>query len=84
MIARATLLLECAHFIHRCNNGDWPNWMKLNLPTFRHSTAALQSRGQPSGYRRSLVFQRAAGKMFYQWAEVSQSEKELYNICSES
>ncbi|XP_036354476.1 protein unc-80 homolog isoform X2 [Octopus sinensis] len=76
VIARATLLLECAHFIHRCNNGDWPNWMKLNLPTFRHSTAALQSRGQPSGYRRSLVFQRAAGKMFYQWAETLGSQLE--------
>ncbi|CAE1324419.1 UNC80 [Acanthosepion pharaonis] len=69
IVARAALLLECGHFIHRCNRGDWPNWMKLNLPTFRQSTAALHSRGQPSGYRRSLILQRSAGRMFYQWAE---------------
>ncbi|XP_055887561.1 protein unc-80 homolog isoform X2 [Biomphalaria glabrata] len=67
--ARAALLLECAHFIHRCNRGEWPNWMKLNLPSFRHTVAALQNRGQPSGYRRNLMLQRAAGRMFYAWAE---------------
>ncbi|XP_059153938.1 protein unc-80 homolog isoform X2 [Physella acuta] len=67
--ARAAVLLECAHFIHRCNRGDWPNWMKLNLPSFRHTVAALQNRGQPSGYRRNLMLQRAAGRMFYSWAE---------------
>ncbi|CAG5120059.1 unnamed protein product, partial [Candidula unifasciata] len=67
--ARAALLLECAQFIHRCNRGDWPNWMRLNLPSFRHTVAALQNRGQPSGYRRNLMLQRAAGRMFYTWAE---------------
>ncbi|ESO92838.1 hypothetical protein LOTGIDRAFT_232936 [Lottia gigantea] len=67
--ARAAMLLECAHFIHRCNHGDWPNWMKLNLPSFRHTVAALQNRGQPSGYRRNLMLQRAAGRLFYSWAE---------------
>ncbi|XP_071097692.1 protein unc-80 homolog [Haliotis cracherodii] len=67
--ARASLLLECAHFIHRCNRGDWPNWMKLNLPSFRHTVAALQNRGQPSGYRRNLMLQKAAGRLFYSWAE---------------
>ncbi|XP_021380201.1 protein unc-80 homolog isoform X3 [Mizuhopecten yessoensis] len=69
VIARASLLLECAHFIHRCNHGDWPNWMHLNLPSFRHSASALQNRGQPSGYRRTLTLQKAAGRMFYAWAE---------------
>ncbi|KAL4233067.1 Protein unc-80 [Mactra antiquata] len=67
--ARATLLLECAHFVHRCNHGDWPNWMRLNLPSFRHSSSALHSRGQPSGYRRTLNLQKAAGRLFYSWAE---------------
>ncbi|GFO03526.1 unc-80-like protein, partial [Plakobranchus ocellatus] len=67
--ARAAMLLECAHFIHRCNRGDWPNWMKLNLPSFRHTVAALQNRGQPSGYRRNIILQKAAGRMFYSWAE---------------
>ncbi|XP_052808844.1 protein unc-80-like isoform X2 [Mya arenaria] len=67
--ARATLLLECAHFVHRCNHGDWPNWMRLNLPSFRHSSSALHSRGQPSGIRRTLNLQKAAGRLFYSWAE---------------
>ncbi|KAJ8299881.1 hypothetical protein KUTeg_021400 [Tegillarca granosa] len=67
--ARASMLLECAHFIHRCNHGDWPNWMRLNIPSFRQSSSALQSRGQPSGFRRTLTLQKAAGRMFYSWAE---------------
>lgn len=70
MVARAALLLECAQFIHRCNHGDWPNWMRLNLPSYRQSTSALQNRGQPSGYRRTLALQKSAGRMFYKWAEV--------------
>ena len=69
-MARSTLLLECAHFVSRCNRGDWPNWMKLNLPGFRQ-TGLLHSRGQPSGYRRNMMLQRAAGKMFHMWGEVS-------------
>ncbi|XP_052063828.1 protein unc-80 homolog [Mytilus californianus] len=69
VIARASLLLECAQFIHRCNHGDWPNWMRLNIPSFRNSASALQNRGQPSGYRRTLTLQKAAGRMFYSWAE---------------
>lgn len=64
------MLLECAHFIHRCNRGDWPSWMKHNLPSFRHNVNALQNRGQPSGYRRNLLIQRMAGRLFYTWAEV--------------
>ncbi|XP_076436361.1 protein unc-80 homolog isoform X3 [Babylonia areolata] len=69
VVARAAVLLECCHFIHRCNRGDWPSWMKHNLPSFRHNVNALQNRGQPSGYRRNLVMQRAAGRLFYSWAE---------------
>lgn len=69
MVARAALLLECAHFVNRCNRGEWPNWMKLNIAGFRH-TGLLNSRCQPSGYRRNLLLQRAAGKLFHQWGEV--------------
>ena len=74
VVARATLLLECAHFVNRCNHGDWPNWMKLNLPGFRQ-TGLLHSRGQPSGYRRNLMLQRAAGRMFHMWGEVGTGSK---------
>ncbi|XP_064639472.1 protein unc-80 homolog [Lineus longissimus] len=68
VVARGALLLECAHFVHRCNRGDWPNWMRLNLPSFRLG-GPLQSRGQPSGYKRNTLLQRTAGRMFYMWAE---------------
>ena len=70
VVARATLLLECAHFVNRCNHGDWPKWMKMNLPGFRQASL-LNSRGQPSGYRRNILLQRSAGRLFHQWGEVS-------------
>lgn len=31
LITRATFLLECAHFVHLCNRGQWPQWMKQNV-----------------------------------------------------
>lgn len=43
--------------------------MKLNFPMFRPS-GPLPPRGPSTGIRRSHIMQRAAGKMFYQWAEV--------------
>lgn len=43
--------------------------MKLQFPIFRPS-GPLPSRGPASGIRRTHIMQRAAGKMFYQWAEV--------------
>ncbi|XP_050510714.1 protein unc-80 homolog isoform X5 [Diabrotica virgifera virgifera] len=70
VIARATLLLECAYFVHCCNKNQWPSWMKYNLPVYRPS-GPLPARGNSTtGLRRSHIMQRAAGKMFYQWAEV--------------
>ncbi|XP_030758641.1 protein unc-80 homolog isoform X4 [Sitophilus oryzae] len=70
MVARATLFLECAYFVHCCNKGQWPSWMKLSFPMFRPS-GPLPTRGSShSGNRRSHIMQRAAGKMFHQWAEV--------------
>ncbi|XP_076183174.1 unc80, NALCN channel complex subunit isoform X2 [Ptiloglossa arizonensis] len=30
VVARTCLLLECAHFVHQCNKGQWPTWMKLS------------------------------------------------------
>ncbi|GAB6032279.1 hypothetical protein CHUAL_010920 [Chamberlinius hualienensis] len=68
IVARAALLSECCFFVHRCNKGQWPTWMKLNLPMFRPS-GPLANRGTPSGLRRTHILQKAAGKMFYQWAE---------------
>ena len=25
------MLLECAHFVHRCNNNQWPEWMRSGV-----------------------------------------------------
>ena len=30
-------MLECAHFVHLCNRGQWPSWLKAQLPPFRPS-----------------------------------------------
>lgn len=72
VVARAAFLLECAHFVHRCNRGQWPSWMKLNLPFYRPS-GPLSNRGTPSGQRRTHILQRLGGRMFFSWAEVRQS-----------
>ncbi|KAK4883609.1 hypothetical protein RN001_006928 [Aquatica leii] len=69
IVSRAAVLLECSHFVHCCNKGQWPSWMKLSFPMFRPS-GPLPTRGPNSGIRRSHITQRAAGKMFYQWAEM--------------
>lgn len=76
-MARATLLLECAYFVHCCNKGQWPTWMKLAFPMFRPSVP-LPTRGASSGIRRTHIMQRAAGKMFFQWAEVSYINSPIY------
>lgn len=63
------MFLECAHFVHQCNKGHWPAWMKLNFPLFRPSMP-LNNRSTSTGLRRTHLLQRSAGKLFYQWAEV--------------
>ncbi|KAI5699063.1 hypothetical protein M8J75_015861 [Diaphorina citri] len=70
VISRAAFLLECCYFVHCCNKGTWPAWMKLNVPMFRPS-GPLTGRGStaPTGIRRSQFLQKSAGKMFYQWGE---------------
>ena len=68
MLGRAALLLECAHFVNRCNKGDWPNWMKLSyggLCTIEKNHSSQQS---ISG--RNVSVQKNAGMLFHQWAEV--------------
>ena len=72
VVARAAFLFECAHFVHRCNRGHWPSWMKLNLPFYRPS-GPLSNRGTPSGQRRTHILQRLGGRMFFSWAEVRRS-----------
>nr|XP_033339451.1 protein unc-80 homolog isoform X5 [Megalopta genalis] len=68
VVARASLLLECAHFVHLCNKGQWPTWMKSNFPVFRPSVP-ISSQNTSTVLTRIHVTQRTAGKLFYQWAE---------------
>jgi protein unc-80 len=70
LIARATFLIECAHYVHLCNRNQWPFWMKHHLASFRPSGVPIQNRASVStSIRRVHILQRAAGKSFYQWAE---------------
>lgn len=70
IVSRAAFLLECAHFVHSCNKGQWPSWLKHNLPLFRPSGPPPSSRPNPNSARRTHLLQRTAGNIFYQWAEV--------------
>ncbi|CAG0908247.1 unnamed protein product, partial [Darwinula stevensoni] len=76
VVTRAAFLLECAYFVHRCNRGQWPFWMKLNQSIYKAGAPAVPSqsqigtRGQPSIIRRVHAIQRAAGRLFYSWAEI--------------
>lgn len=79
VVARAALIIECSYFVHCCNKGQWPTWMKLNYPMFRPSGPQHHYhhfKGHSAGLRRSHNMQRVAGKMFYQWAEVLGSRLE--------
>lgn len=77
-MSRAAILLECAYFVHCCNKGQWPAWMKPNFPMFRPSgpppptNPSLAARQANTTLRtgRQHIMQRTAGKMFHQWAEL--------------
>lgn len=71
VVTRAAMLFECANFVHLCNHGQWPSWIKQNLTSFRPSGPNIGARMPlSSGVRRTHMLQRAAGKMFFQWGEV--------------
>ncbi|XP_063286017.1 protein unc-80 homolog isoform X12 [Pelobates fuscus] len=69
VVARAALFLECARFVHRCNRGNWPEWMKGH-----HVNIAKKglSRGRSPivGNKRNQKLQWNAAKLFYQWGDV--------------
>lgn len=68
LVARAAFFLEVAHFVHSCNRGHWPPWMKLTLPIFRNSVPG-KTLNNPRRGSSFNVMHRAAGRMFYTWAE---------------
>ncbi|KAL4003818.1 hypothetical protein ACH3XW_9180 [Acanthocheilonema viteae] len=85
VLARASLLLECALFVHRCNKGDWPEWIRSNnacqLSAFVVGNA-FGSRGTPSATRRMHMMQRAAARCFYDWG--CQLGERIYKIMEAS
>nr|XP_055069097.1 protein unc-80 homolog isoform X7 [Misgurnus anguillicaudatus] len=68
VVARASLFLECARFIHRCNRGNWPEWMKGHHVNI---TKRGLSRGRSpiAGNKRNTKLQWNAAKHFYQWGD---------------
>ena len=72
VVTRACYLLECAYYVHQCNRGQWPSWLKMNLPSggSRPSRGTSLIHTQPLATRRSISMQLQASKMFHQWGEV--------------
>lgn len=78
VIARAAFLIECCHFVHRCNRGQWPIWMRMNFNFFRPSGTGMGARSSQTVIknRASTTLQRSAGRAFYQWGELLYSRLE--------
>ncbi|KRZ74076.1 Protein unc-80 -like protein, partial [Trichinella papuae] len=68
VISRAAVLVECAYFVHRCNRGYWPEWIRMGQPSKSFTSGAPLGRGTPSVLRGTNLLQKNAGKMFYHWA----------------
>uniref|UniRef100_A0A2S2Q2N9 Protein unc-80 n=1 Tax=Sipha flava TaxID=143950 RepID=A0A2S2Q2N9_9HEMI len=65
VLARAVFLLECCHFVHCCNKGQWSTWMKMTRPSGLNFKPTVIS-----GTKKSVVVQHNAGKLFRQWGEI--------------
>ena len=56
--------------MRRCSLGQWPEWMRINMTTFRpHESFAVRTTGNMNA-RLNKLYQAAAGRMFYIWGEV--------------
>ncbi|KAL8183715.1 UNVERIFIED_CONTAM: Protein unc-80 [Gekko kuhli] len=84
VVARSALFLECARFVHRCNRGNWPEWMKGHHVNI---TKKGLSRGRSPivGNKRNQKLQWNAAKLFYQWGDaIGARLNELCHCESES
>ncbi|TKS64898.1 Protein unc-80 -like protein [Collichthys lucidus] len=84
VVARASLFLECARFVHRCNRGNWPEWMKGHHVNI---TKRGLSRGRSPivGNKRNQKLQWNAAKYFCQWGDaIGTRLSELCHSDSES
>ena len=78
-MARASLFLECARFVHRCNRGNWPEWMKGHHVNI---TKRGLSRGRSPivGNKRNQKLQWNAARHFCQWGDVSWRLPRLFEV----
>ena len=69
-MARACLLLECCVLVHRCNQGEWPQWLRGSLPSLAHRRGGVSSTSATPfmfAQRRNLVAMHEAGVLFREW-----------------
>ena len=59
VFARAAFLLECPHFVHRCNRGRWP----CRIDHFIDRLYPIAGRRPGRGER--IILQRLGGRMFF-------------------
>ncbi|XP_035664589.1 protein unc-80 homolog [Branchiostoma floridae] len=67
VVARAAVLLECAHFVHLCNRGEWPGWMRVMRNSIRRRTANRDAGGGAGTAHADI--QQSAAHLFFQWGE---------------
>lgn len=69
-VARGALLVECAHFVHRCNKGEWPSWLLSSHPSTRRGKGGFGAlvRNAIAVSRRNVRIKHEAGLLFYKWA----------------
>ncbi|KAI6188392.1 Protein unc-80 [Aphelenchoides besseyi] len=74
VLSRAIIFLECANFVHRCNHGNWPEWIRSGsaMGSVRNANASSFTSGPnrtvAGGSRKTFLLQRSAGRSFYDWA----------------
>ena len=69
-VARGALLVECSHFVHRCNRGEWPSWLLSSHPSTRRGKGGFGAlvRNAIAVSRRNVRIKHEAGLLFYKWA----------------
>ncbi|XP_035384136.1 protein unc-80 homolog isoform X2 [Electrophorus electricus] len=84
VVARASLFLECARFVHRCNRGNWPEWMKGHHVNIT-KRGLSRGRSPVAGNKRNNKLQWNAARHFYQWGDaIGTRLSELCHSDSES